>query len=380
MSPAEEPLAACLRLLEETGDVERCLQIYPDQAEALKRHLATVAELSMLGPSGPAAAPMARSRHLLLSSMTQNTGGRGMLLRMLSGKAAGALAALALAAVGTVGVSATSGGVNQAGPVNDVLSSVGVVDRAQPAPGDDNHGANVSNEVHDAQQSATPGAGLGLTACEAARDRSTLPTPAQNAPGLQGANSPDCSQIGDDHADVATATPTPSISAATTNSTTENEGTPGTQATTPDNHGQSVSSAVHDAIASTTPGPGRGEAVSEAACTAAHDRSTLPSGAQDAHGGDAKDCVHPNADGTPGNGNNGNNGQSGLTAQATPIPGISGQSGNNRPSSLPGNAGQANPQGSNQNPGNAGQGSGRPATLPNVPAHPAGAGGQGHRP
>jgi hypothetical protein len=58
-------------------------------------------------------------------------------------------------------------------------------------------------------------------------------------------------------------------------------------------HGSQVSDAVHEAIDSTSPGPGRGEAVSSAACEAAHDRSTLPQGAQNAPGQedkDAKDC------------------------------------------------------------------------------------------
>jgi hypothetical protein len=58
-------------------------------------------------------------------------------------------------------------------------------------------------------------------------------------------------------------------------------------------HGSQVSDAVHEAIDSTSPGPERGEAVSSAACEAAHDRSALPQGAQDAPGQedkDAKDC------------------------------------------------------------------------------------------
>jgi hypothetical protein len=58
-------------------------------------------------------------------------------------------------------------------------------------------------------------------------------------------------------------------------------------------HGSSVSDALQNAIDGTTPGPERGEAVSNAACEAAHDRSTLPQGAQDASGQDdkdAKDC------------------------------------------------------------------------------------------
>jgi hypothetical protein len=59
------------------------------------------------------------------------------------------------------------------------------------------------------------------------------------------------------------------------------------------NHGNYVSDAVQEAKDGTPPGPERGEAVSTAACEAAHDRSTLPQGAQDASGQadkDAKDC------------------------------------------------------------------------------------------
>jgi hypothetical protein len=61
-------------------------------------------------------------------------------------------------------------------------------------------------------------------------------------------------------------------------------------------HGSAVSDAVQNAIDGTSPGPERGEAVSSAACEAAHDRSTLPQGAQDAPGqeDDAKDCSKPN--------------------------------------------------------------------------------------
>jgi hypothetical protein len=55
------------------------------------------------------------------------------------------------------------------------------------------------------------------------------------------------------------------------------------------NHGSYVSDAVQDAKDSTPPGPRRGESVSTAACVAAHDRSTLPQGAEDAPGQDDKD-------------------------------------------------------------------------------------------
>jgi hypothetical protein len=62
-------------------------------------------------------------------------------------------------------------------------------------------------------------------------------------------------------------------------------------------HGTTVSQAVHDAkTAANEAGDPVGPAVSEAACTAAHDRTTLPQGAQDAQGQldrEPKDCTHP---------------------------------------------------------------------------------------
>jgi uncharacterized membrane protein YgcG len=59
-------------------------------------------------------------------------------------------------------------------------------------------------------------------------------------------------------------------------------------------HGDAVSTAVHDALTNSTPGTDRGEAVSNAACSAAHDRTTLPEGAQAApgiHDKDEKVCA-----------------------------------------------------------------------------------------
>ena len=89
-------------------------------------------------------------------------------------------------------------------------------------------------------------------------------------------------------------------------------------------HGGAVSDAVHDAQATATPGPGRGQAVSEAACEEAHDRSTLPEGAQAAPGQEGrspKDCTHPNADGTPGAGKgNAQQSQASPKAEETATP------------------------------------------------------------
>ncbi|HLF75870.1 MAG TPA: hypothetical protein VJB57_00120 [Dehalococcoidia bacterium] len=127
-----------------------------------------------------------------------------------------------------------------------------------------------------------------------------------------------------------------------------------------DNHGSAVSDGVHQAIATTTPGPERGVAVSEAACEAAHDRSTLPQGAQDAPGQadkEPKDCTHPNADGTPGAGND-------------QLPGASETPETDKPATVP-----TNDHGhSSDAPG------GKPATIPAGGGQSSNNPGQGHKP
>jgi hypothetical protein len=72
-----------------------------------------------------------------------------------------------------------------------------------------------------------------------------------------------------------------------------------------DGVGRGVNVDVGEAIEGSEPGPERGIAVSEAACEAAHDTERLPeqaAAAREEHGPEAKDCEHPNADGTPGAG------------------------------------------------------------------------------
>jgi hypothetical protein len=131
------------------------------------------------------------------------------------------------------------------------------------------HGQEVSKAVHEARETTEPGPERGkavsLAACLAAHDRSTLPMGAQNAPGQEGKEPKDCEKTGGE----------PSVN------------------TLDVSHGQEVSNAVHEAKESTEPGPERGKAVSQAACLAAHDRATLPDGAQNAPGQvgkDPKDC------------------------------------------------------------------------------------------
>ena len=296
------------------------------------------------------------------------------MLSSLPAKVAAAVAALTLMMTGAVGAGAAGGGPNSPGLVNDVLSTVGVVAPAPPEPAADNHGTGVSDKVHSAVETATPGAVVGQVACEAAHDRSTLPGPAQN-PGQSGDKTSDCSQAGG-------VTPTPPVSTALSDNVQP------TAVSTP-NHGQSVSSAVHDAIATSTPGPQRGEAASEAACTAAHDRSTLPAGAQNANPQDeTHDCTHPNSDGTPGNSNGSNNSNgtghgnengNGGQPNVIPTPRPAGSSAG--PPTTSNGLGPQNAPGLVQPTDNGGQrgASGRPLTIPGGPTQP-GSQGQGHRP
>lgn len=158
------------------------------------------------------------------------------------------------------------------------------------------HGAAVSEAVHEAQTTANDagdpvGPAVSEAACTAAHDRSTLPGNAPLVPpGQADKDAKDCTH--------------PSNVEEILDSSDEDE-VVAEEAIEPLadeelNHGQTVSQAVHDAKANLEDGEKVGPAVSEAACTAAHDRSTLPEGAQNApgqEGREPKDCTHPsNAD------------------------------------------------------------------------------------
>ena len=188
-------------------------------------------------------------------------------------KLAGGLAGFVL--TGGAALGAAAAGDNIPGPVNDVLSKVGL--RAQQS-------ENIQDNGKRDKDDTTP---------------ITSPT-SITAPVINVA---------------ATATPSPT-------------------------HGDTVSDAVHDAIASSTPGAGRGEAVSEAACLAAHDRSTLPEGAQSAPGQQDRTptpCTHIG-------------GGDGIQASQTPAS----EAGH-------GNQGQGGP--ANSDHGNSGQGPGNPGPV-----------------
>jgi hypothetical protein len=192
-----------------------------------------------------------------------------------------AAAAVALLVAGAAGAGAASG----AGPMTEVLGALGL----GAAPGA-THGTAVRGAVSGAIESSTPaedgGTAVSLAACPKAHDRFTLPPGAQDAPGQKDKEQKAC--------DTTSAEEEPL------------EDEPGAQpkSAKKPTHGQAVRDAVHAAQASSAPGADRGAAVSLAACIAAHDRTTLPEGAQNAPGRlakEAKDCSHPNAaeDGTP---------------------------------------------------------------------------------
>ena len=252
----DDRLTECFRLLEETGDIERCLAAYPDLRDDILPHARIARSLAALRPGQPPASAVVTSRRLLLSSLTSEPGGMTMPRRFALGRVAASFAALTLLAFGALGASAAAGGPS---PLPDVLDSLGVAGG--------NHGPSVRDAVHDAIDNGDP---VGPAACEAAHDRTTLPTPAQGAPGQEGKDK-ECKNDGDGEAEGLQ----------------QENGAP-------DNHGQNVKDAVQDAIESDEP-------VGPAACEAAHNRETLPTPAprtppgQD--GEEPKDCAKSNGDG-----------------------------------------------------------------------------------
>ena len=187
----EERLAECFRLFDETGDVARCLARYPDLSDELTTRLDAFGSLSAMRPPEPPSLSQSSSRRVLQSSLAaEQQKRRGIMGGLAIGRVAGALAVLTLLAVGAMGASAASGGVNSPGRVNDVLSAVGITEHAR------NHGSDVSESVHEAIEATEPGPERGIAvseaACEAAHDMSTLPEGAQNAPGQEGREPKDC--------------------------------------------------------------------------------------------------------------------------------------------------------------------------------------------
>jgi hypothetical protein len=158
------------------------------------------------------------------------------------------------------------------------------------------HGATVSQAVHDAMATLEEGEEVGPSvseaACTAAHDRTTLPQGAQNAPGQLDREPKDCKHPSNAVIEAEPIDETEDVAEDEPVDETGEVATQSEHAT----HGQAVSQAVHDAKANLQEGEKVGPAVSEAACTAAHDRTTLPLGSQNApgqQGREPKDCTHP---------------------------------------------------------------------------------------
>jgi hypothetical protein len=280
-------LAEFYRRLDETGQADDFVAAHPELEEEIRAHLLLRQDLTGLRAEGPEPVVVATKRRLVLSSIPSNAVSEGerMSLKKLT-RVAGPIAALCVFAVAALSAGAASGTVNVPG-VSNVLGMSEQGGPSTPGPSNSEHNQKGkpagTEDVIDDSVGATEG------------------TPTDPL-------SPD-------------ATPTPT-------------------------HGQVVSTAVHGAIASSTPGPERGIAVSQAACTAAHDRTTLPQGAQQAPGQAERTptaCVHPNADGTPGKGH--------ATQESTPTIGATQES----TGTGQGNNGQGSDHGNGQS-GNHGKG------------------------
>jgi hypothetical protein len=211
----EETLADCYRLLEQTGDLEACFRRYPELRADLEADLLLHEKLASFAP--PAPLGEAAGRRLLLGQLAvrnealQSRGVLGFRPLRLAGLAAG----LALLGASVVGAGASPNIPSVVGGLPEqALQQIEKVSRGKPATvppahsqgskpnqtvapdvvlpqqvGEGEHGASVSDAVREAIDGTDPGPERGQAvaqaACEAAHDRSTLPTPAQQAPGLE---------------------------------------------------------------------------------------------------------------------------------------------------------------------------------------------------
>jgi hypothetical protein len=211
----EDMLADCSRMLDEGADLEACRQRYPEISEVLKGDLALQSRLADVRAPLPLEAQT--GRRLVLTALAEKRPAQGRLgfqpLRL-----AGVLAGLALVGASVVGAGASPVIPSAVGGLPDqAMQQIQKVSRGKPANvppphsqgaakqngeasivpqqlGDGGeHGAAVSEGVRQAIESTDPGPERGQAvrqaACEAAHDRSTLPAPAQQAPGLE--NKPD---------------------------------------------------------------------------------------------------------------------------------------------------------------------------------------------
>ncbi len=217
----ERRLVDCYRLLEETGDAGLCVARHPGLAGDIEAYRQIRSALVDLVPE-PHPLAMAAGRRDLLAALAERRQGLPLARRLSYAGIGGGFVALTLMALAGLGVSAATGHGLLA-PVERILRDVGSAAREEFVPGDGaggEHGAAVSDTVQDARESATPDAGQGVAvsaaACAGAHDRSTLPPPAQEAPGQEGQTPASCeTAAAADGSTEATATATATASAAT---------------------------------------------------------------------------------------------------------------------------------------------------------------------
>ena len=203
---------------------------------------------------------------------------RGVLARI---RALSHLRLVAAAAVATAfAITVIGAGAAPVGPtpLSDVLGVTG------------EHGAAVSDAVHQAKDDLEEGAKVGPAvseaACTEAHNRDTLPDSANQDPGPEDKADKECIHPSNAESDEETSGDEPAATdEAATEDTVDEES----------NHGQLVSKAVHEAKENLADGEKVGPAVSEAACEAAHSTAGLPENAAAAHNEHkpAKDCTHP---------------------------------------------------------------------------------------
>lgn len=263
-------LPECYRLYEETGSIEACLRRFPELEAEIRAHASFRQKLTTLAGSMPQPSALAAGKRLLLSALAETTtsGGLQMAWSSLRGLAA-PFAVVVLLGGAALGASAASGGMQ----------------------------ALLENETPTAPETADATATLTATPGDA----------------------------------TATATASVTVTPTSTSTPDSTSGTPTTEST-PKNHGEAVSEAVHEAKEN-------GESVGSVACEIAQSMVGKPEGAQNAPGRQGKE---PNECG-PNKGDD-------TAASGTPQPTAT-------PSSSQQNAGPGKGQG--QGNENKGKGKGR---------------------
>jgi hypothetical protein len=175
MERRESRLGQCFNFLERTRDAEEAKTRFPDLTAEIDDFVLLNRVLSKLAPEGLDEERLLQRKQAFLGTTTKKKPrqpSRAPSLRLASLFAAGGLFVAA-----SIGASAAGLPV----PAAELLNTVGI-----------SRGQNVSSSVQDAIASNSS---VSEAACAAAHDRSTLPVGAQAAPGREGKETKDCSQL-----------------------------------------------------------------------------------------------------------------------------------------------------------------------------------------